>query len=271
MTVIETATGMRLHYVERGRGHDAETVVFSHSYWADHRHFEPQIAALEARYRVIAFDHRDHGQSALATSSYTLEALVQDALAVIEQLGGGKPVHWIGLSTGGFVGMRIALRQRHLLRSLTLMDTSGEPEPWLKLLKYEGMFAVLRTLGVRPLMPQVMREMFAATSLRDPSQASMLRDWRRLMTKMDPHALIRFGKAIFGRDDVLGPLRELELPVLVMVGDQDRATPPEYAHHLAEAIPGARLRTIVRAGHLSTLEQPGSVNHELLAFLGSVT
>jgi 3-oxoadipate enol-lactonase len=267
MPAIETADGMRLNYVVRGSG--PETVVFSHSYWANHRHFEAQIAALEGRYRVIAFDHRDHGESSLAKTQYDLEDLVSDSLAILEQTC-ATPVHWVGLSTGGFVGMRIALRRPELFKSLTLMDTSAEPEPWYKHLKYQGMFLVLRTLGAGVLMFRVMREMFGASSLRDPSKAGMLREWRELMTKMDPHALIRFGKAIFGRDNVLAELTKLVVPTLVMAGAEDKAIAPKYARHMADVIPGARLKLVPGGGHLCTLEQPDTVNATLLSFLASV-
>ena len=100
--------GTRLHYVEAGEG--ADTVVFSHSYLVDHRHFEPQIEALSDRFRVLAYDHRGHGRSGPAAPGCSMETIYEDGLAFLEALGEG-PLHWVGLSTGGFVGMRIASRR----------------------------------------------------------------------------------------------------------------------------------------------------------------
>jgi pimeloyl-ACP methyl ester carboxylesterase len=82
--------------------------------------------------------------------------------------------------------------------------------------------------------------------------------------------LIRFGKAIWSRDDVLDRLRELDLPTLVVVGDQDAALAPEISRRLADAIAGARLEIIERAGHLCTVERPERVSEVLAEFLGSV-
>lgn len=259
--------GLDLHYVERGTGD--ETVVFSHSYLADHRHFEPQLAALSERYRVVAYDHRDHGQSGHATGRYTLDTLVDDAAAVIRQTGSG-PCHWVGLSTGGFVGMRLAIRHPELLRSLVLMDTSAEPEPVKARIRYEGMFAVLRLAGITPLLSATRALMFGRSTLADPAHAEMVQTWTERIAAGDPRAIIRFGRAIFERTSVVEPLRSVSVPTLVLVGAEDRATPPRRARTIAQSIPGARLQIIERAGHLSTLEQPRAVEAALSAFLAGV-
>ena len=256
--------GIDLHYVDVGSGD--ETVVFSHSYLLDHRHFQPQIDALSKRYRVVAFDHRDHGQSGCAAGPYTLDDLVRDAVAVIEHAG-AAPCHWVGLSTGGFVGMRLALRHRALLRSLVLMDTSAEPEPPLKRMKYESMFVALRLLGVRPLLSEVRRSLFSATSRSDPAFRPVLEQWDAHLIEGDPAAVIRFGRAIFARESVVEALRSIDIPTLVIVGADDRATPPSRARTLAQTIRGARLEVIPHAGHISTQEQPEAVLAAIQAFL----
>ncbi len=256
--------GVSLAYEERGAGE--QTVVFSHSYLCDHRHYEAQVAALEGEYRVVAYDHRDHGESGKASSPYTIDDLTDDGIAIIERTGAG-PCHWVGLSTGGFVGMRIALRRPELLRSLTLLDTAAQGEPWWKALKYQGMFAVLRLLGTRPLMGETMKLMFADSTLGDPTRAEELALWRGRMAANDPAALIRFGNAIFYRDDVRPRLGSLTLPTLVAVGAEDRALPYAFARNTADAVPGARFEVIPRAGHLSTIDAPDEVNRRLVPFI----
>ena len=240
-------------------------MVFSHSYLADHTHFEPQIAALEGRYRVIAYDHRDHGRSGRASAPYTLDQLVADAVAVIEQTQ-AAPCHWVGLSTGGFVGARLALRHRALLRSVTLMDSSAEREPLYKRLKYRGMFAALGLVGIRPMLPTAMRSMFGASTRADPSQASLLEHWSERFAANDPQGLVRFGQAIFGREDIREALKSVDVPAQVIVGAEDAALPVACARRMAAAL-NAPLEIIERAGHLSTVEQPEAVNAALEAFV----
>ena len=260
--------GVRLSFVDRGSG--PQTVVFSHSFLVDHRHFEAQIAAIEGSYRVLAYDHRDHGDSARAAAAYGMEALYEDAVAFVEATCNG-PVHWVGLSTGGFVGVRLGIRRPDLLRSLVLMDTSAEAEPWLNRLKYKLMLAVLPWIGFRPLIGETMKTMFGPDFLRDPDRREERELWKARMMANEPAALARFGRAIFSRDDLMDQVGRIAVPTLVVVGERDRAKPPAEARRLAEAIPGARLEIIPRGGHLCTIEEPDAVTEVLTAFLGEQT
>lgn len=260
--------GVRLSYVERGSG--PETVVFSHSYLVDHRHFDAQITALEGRYRVLAYDHRDHGESERVPAAYDMEALYEDAVGFLEATCDG-PVHWVGLSTGGFVGVRLGIRRPDLLRSLVLMDTSAEAEPALNRLKYSLMLAVLPWIGFRPLIGETMKSMFGPEFLRDPERTEERKLWKARMMAGDPAALARFGKAIFSREDLQDQVAGISVPTLVVVGACDRAKPPAEARRLARAIPGARLEVIPRGGHLCTIEEPAAVNAALTDFLSEQT
>lgn len=259
-----TVNGTELAYIERGQG--SETVVFSHSYVVDHRHFDAQIEALESQYRVIAYDHREHGQSALAETGYAMDDLVDDAAALIEELDAG-PCHFVGLSTGGFVGLRLALRFPHLLRSLVAMDTSAELEPMFKRAKYEAMFQALRLFGFGPLTGSVMKLMFSPAFLSDPGRQDEVGLWRERMQATDRHALIRFGRAIFGRTDISSKLEAIRTPTLVVVGADDRPQPPSRAGRIVAGIPNAELAIIPNAGHLSTVDAPEAVNAVLTRFL----
>jgi 3-oxoadipate enol-lactonase len=257
--------GVRLHYEDVGEG--PETVVFSHSYLVDSRHFAPQIEALKPRYRVLAYDHRGHGQSEKPSTGYSMETIYADGLGFLEAMKLDTPCHWIGLSTGGFVGMRLGFRRPELLRSLILMDTAASGEDTLKVLKYRAMFLAVRLFGMKPVAGSAMAALFASEFLRDPARKAERETWRSRLLDNDTRALIAFGKAIFSRDDVRDRLPAIPVPTLVVVGEQDVSTPPAKAKLLAQAIPDARLERIPRAGHLCTVEQPEAVNRVLLEFL----
>ncbi len=259
-----SVNGTELAYVERGQG--AETVVFSHSFLVDHRHFDAQIEALSDRYRIIAFDHREHGHSARTDIDYSMDDLVADAAGLIEGVD-AAPCHFVGLSSGGFVGLRLALRSPQLLQSLVLMDTSAEREPALKRIKYEAMFQGLRAFGFGPLMGSVMSLMFSPSTLGDPERRNEMDLWRERMRANDRHAIIRFGRAIFQRDDLVRDLPRILTPTLVVVGADDRPQPPPRARRIANGIPGAELAIIPDAGHLSTIDAPLAVTDVLTRFL----
>ncbi|MGI9623688.1 MAG: alpha/beta fold hydrolase [Acidimicrobiales bacterium] len=261
-----TVDGLSLAYEEAGSG--AETVVMSHSYLVDHRQFADQIGALKQRYRVLAYDHRGHGQSDRPAESYNMDAIYRDAEAFIEATS-AAPCHFVGLSTGGFVGLRLALRRPELLASLVLMDTSAEAESLVKRVKYEAMFAVLRTAGFGPVTNTTMSIMFGPDFLNDPKRSEEVAVWRDRMTANDVKSLVRFGRAIFGRDSLVDQLEQIEVPTLVMVGEHDDPQPVPRSTVIADAVPGAQLYVIPKAGHLSTIESPIAVNAALTSFLGT--
>lgn len=130
-----------LHYEEMGQG--ADTLVFSHSYLVDSSHFYPQMKALSDRYRCLAYDHRGHGRSEVTAGGYDMENLFADAVGFIEKMN-CAPCHFIGLSTGGFIGLRIGIRRPDLLKTLILMDTSAEAEPKENLGRYKILLFVVR-------------------------------------------------------------------------------------------------------------------------------
>src|SRR5205823_2727516 len=118
--------GVRLYYDDTGGS--GEPIVFSHGLLWSGRMFEAQVAALRGRYRCITYDHRGQGRSDVPRArSHDMETVTDDAASLIEALG-AAPVHFVGLSMGGFVGMRLAARRPELLRSLVLLETSADPE-----------------------------------------------------------------------------------------------------------------------------------------------
>ena len=260
--------GANLHYEEHGSG--PETVVFAHGLLWSGRMFDAQVAALGGRHRCIAFDFRGQGESEVTADGYDMDTLAEDAAALIEALG-AAPCHFVGLSMGGFIGMRLAIRRPHLLRSLVLMETSADPEP--NALKYRALGTVVRIFGrrgFRMVMGRVMKIMFGRKFLEDPAREADRRLWRERGMANDPVGIVRALNGVIDRRGVHDELGRIALPTLVMVGDQDVATVPAKAERIAAAIPGARLVVIPGAGHTSSAEEPELVNRELVKFLDSV-
>jgi 3-oxoadipate enol-lactonase len=256
--------GARLHYLERGTG---SPVVLSHGFLWSGRMFDAQVAALESRFRCIAYDHRGQGKSEVAESGYSIDELTEDAVALIQQLG-AAPCHFVGLSMGGFVGMRLAARRSELIRSLSLLETAAGPEPLFKVLKYRALGAIARVSGVKPVAPLAMRTMFGRKFLTDPSRAGLRAEQRRLIEANSLQGMLRTLKsAIIERPAVEGELPGIRCPTLVIVGEQDVATVPAKAERIHAQIPGSRLVVIPGAGHTSTVEEPEAVNAALIPFI----
>ena len=134
--------------------------------------FHPQVEALRDRYRCVTIDWRGQGESPAARRGYDMDTLTADAVTLIEALG--APVHYVGLSMGGFIGQRIAARHGRLLRSLVLLDTSADREPPVAMVKDLGMAAVYPLVGQRPLRSAILREMFGPTFRHAPDAAPVI-------------------------------------------------------------------------------------------------
>lgn len=260
--------GRRIGFHDHGSG--AQTVVFSHGYLMRSEMFADQIETLSAQFRVIAFDHRGHGISDAAPGPITMQDLVEDAIAVLEHIGGG-PVHFAGMSTGGFVGLRVMVQRPDLIRSLTLIDTSAGAEPPAALRKNKLLLWLAGLLGLRPLLGQITAVMFGPVFRKDPARAAELGTWKRYIASLDLASARAFGKAIFLRGSVLDELRALKntAPTLIIVGEDDVATPPHDAEAMHAAIEGSKLLRIANAGHSTPIETPDQVTRAMMQFLKS--
>ena len=185
--------GAKFHYLDEGAG--ADTVVFSHGLLMSADMFAAQVEALKGSYRCIAFDHRGQGKSAVTESGYDMETLAEDAAGLIESLG-VAPCHFVGLSMGGFVGMRLAARRPELLRSLTLIETSAEPEDKANVPRYRLLNFIARWFGLRLVVSQVMPIMFGQTFLNDPDRRQEKALWRERLAANDRIGITRAVKGV---------------------------------------------------------------------------
>ncbi|HVT60609.1 MAG TPA: alpha/beta hydrolase [Thermoanaerobaculia bacterium] len=261
--------GADLYYEEQGKGTGGEAIVFAHGLLWSGSVFSRQIEALADRYRCVAFDFRGQGRSETTGAGYDMETLAQDAAALIEALD-CAPCHFVGLSMGGFVGMRLAIDHPELLRSLILLESSADPEPPENMGKYRRLSFVARWLGLRLVAGPVMKIMFGTKFLNDPARSALRRQWRRQMLANDRLGVTRAVLGVIARRGVYDRLGRIAVPTLVVVGDQDVATVPARAERIHAGIAGSRLCVIAGAGPTSTVEEPEAVNRALADFLASL-
>lgn len=252
-------------YYER-QGEVPETVVFAHGLlWSGYL-FHNQVEALRDRYTCVTFDFRGQGQTEVTASGYDIETLYGDTVALIEALG-CAPCHFVGLSMGGFVGLRLGIRRPDLLKSLTLMETSADPEAKEAARQYSLLSFVARWIGLRIVADRVMKIMFGHKFLSDPARADLRLEWRQRMISNDRVGITRAVTGVFAREGVAEQLAQISVPTLIVVGDQDVATPRDKAESIHAAIPNSQLVVIPGAGHSSTVEEPEATTAALEEFL----
>jgi 3-oxoadipate enol-lactonase len=266
-----TVNGVQLNVEDTGAPPDlpdAPALVLGHGLLFSTTMWRDQVAALRSSYRCVSVDWRGQGQTPPTPDGYDMDTLYDDLAGVIEQLGVG-PVHYLGLSMGGFVGQRLAARRPDLVRSLILIDTSSGPEDPDKISRYRLLGRIYGMVGLRPLKGQVSPIMFTREFLATPRGKDVEAVWMAELSRQQKSGT---KKAIFGVTDRL-PIRDeigkITAPTLVVVGDGDVATVPAKAEAIAAAIPGAQLVVLPGVGHVSTLEAPDAVNAAILPFLAA--
>lgn len=251
-----------------GGSPDAPTVVFGHGLLFSGWMFNDQVAALRDTYRCVTIDWRGQGATPPARSGYDMDTLADDAVALVEHLG-TAPVHYVGLSMGGFVGQRVAARRPDLVRSLTLLDTSAEHESPRNAVEDALLAHIYLLAGITPVQRQVEKVMFGPTFLADPRSRPLIDEW---IAQLHGASRIGIRNAVMGvvlRKPVLAELPHISAPTLVIVGADDVPTPVRRSQTIAEHIAGATLEIVPDAGHSSTIEQPEAVTKLLREFLAA--
>jgi pimeloyl-ACP methyl ester carboxylesterase len=243
--------GLTLYYAAAGAG--GPTLVLIHGSGGDHGTWGPQLAALASAARVVAVDLPGHGASA-GEGSDTIREYATRVRQFLTALGRG-PVVLGGHSMGGAIALAVALDSPEWLRGLVLVGTGA------RLRVLPQLFEILARNYAEAVA-------FMTERAWSPSTPAALKDLGRKTVSTTRPSVTQGDFTACDRFDVMERIGEIRLPTLVIVGEEDRLTPPKYAEFLAGKIAGARLARIPRAGHFVSLEQPDEVNRAIHAFLG---
>ncbi|NUP77273.1 MAG: 4-carboxymuconolactone decarboxylase [Nonomuraea sp.] len=244
-----------LRYRQDGPEH-GEPLILGPSIGTSARVWDPQIAALSRRFRVIRFDLPGHGGAPthdVAAAGVTMDGLADLVLELADALGVGA-FHYAGISIGGAIGATLAVRHPERVLSLAMVCSSarfGEPEGWRE------RAALVREQGTGQLLEASAKRWFAG-----PADQALLDD----LAAADPAGYAACCDALAGYD-LRTELSGITAPTLILAGRDDPATPPAHARELADGIPGATLVEIAGAAHLAGVDQPERVTAALLAHL----
>lgn len=248
----------------------APAILFGHGLLFSGWMFAGQIEELAGRYRCVTIDWRGQGDTPAARSGgYDMDTLTRDAIALIEHLD-IAPLHYVGLSMGGFVGQRIAARRGELLRSLTLLDTSPDREPAWSAIQDIAMATFYRYFGVRLLQAPVEKIMFGPTFRRDPASRPIIDEFIDRVQRADRRGLRGAILAVATRKPVYAELGSISVPTQVITGADDVPTPVAKGRRIAEAIAHARFSALPDSGHSSTVEQPEAVTELIRDFVQAI-
>ncbi|HVW40222.1 MAG TPA: alpha/beta hydrolase [Amycolatopsis sp.] len=257
---VPLSTGVTVGMTDTGG--DGPLVVFSHGFLMNHTMFAPQVEALRDAYRVVTYDERAHGEVE-PEGRWSYWDLADDVLAILDHLGVERAV-LAGMSQGGFLSMRAALRAPERVRALVLMDTQAGVEDPEVLPLFEAMTADWEANG-----PAQGTLDYAATAILGPGADEEA--WKSLWAMRPNHWATPAAHPLLTRDDITERLGEIGCPTLVIHGEADASIPVEAAQVLVDRIPKAHpLMLIPGAGHAANLTHPQIANPAIRSFLDSL-
>jgi pimeloyl-ACP methyl ester carboxylesterase len=241
-------------------------VVLLHAFPLNRMMWEPQIAALFGECRCIVPDLRGFGDSP-KSGPYSMDVMADDVIALLDALQIERAVVG-GLSMGGYVALNLVRRYRPRVRALLLADTRAPSDTPEGRQKRDELIAVARREGAGAVAEKQITGLIGKSTRE--KQPELVDRIRAVMAGESVDGIIGALEAMKGRADSTEVLATIDIPTLVVVGEEDVVTPPKEARAMHEQIRGSRLEIIPGAGHLSNIERPAAFNAALSDFVGSL-
>ena len=251
--------GQWIHYEDTGG--NRPPLVLAHGLLMDNQMFAPQIEALGSRYRVIAWDARGHGETETTDDPFSFSDLADDLKGLLDHLGIARAVIG-GMSQGGFVALRFALKNPERVQALILLSTQAGAEDPDKVVLYQSMLEVWEAEGLNDQLAETIAAIVLGNEW--PGRFEWISKWRQ-----QPRSLLRPAfNALVGREDIHDRLGEIKAPVLVIHGTADAAIDIELAQRLCSGLANSQpLVMIEGGGHACNLTHPELVNPYVQQFL----
>ena len=250
--------GARMHYDLLGPA-SAPVLVFSNSLGTNTWMWTPQVEALGERYRILRYDTRGHGQSAVTPGPYSIPQLASDVVGLLDRLELNE-VSFCGLSMGGMIGMTLALKIPDRVRKVVLCCTApklGSPEIW------NGRITAVRNGGMGAVTDAVVERWY--TPVFRAAAPGKIERTKQMLLNTSPDGYIGNCEAI--RDtDLREQIAGIRIPTLILLGKYDPVVPLADGRFMAQRISGSRYVELPGA-HLSNIEASDQFTKELAEFL----
>lgn len=258
-----TVNGAAIHYSLR-RIPGRPTILFINSLGTDFRIWQPVIDRLGDKFGYLLSDKRGHGLSELGSAPQTIETYAEDLVALMDHADLGRVII-CGLSIGGLIAHALFASRPDLIQRLIFCDTAskiGTADMW------NGRIAAANGPGIASFSEGVMEKWFTPDFHRN--RAAELVGYKSMLDRQSPAGYAAACAAI--RDaDFSAIAKKIDVPALVVVGDQDGSTPPALVEGLARSIAGARFEVIAGAAHIPCVEQPEVLARLIREFAADAT
>ncbi|QTD56724.1 alpha/beta fold hydrolase [Parasphingorhabdus cellanae] len=263
---LDDGLGGQIHYRDEGNK-DGPAILLIHGSNSLLQTWEPVVALLGEKYRLISLDLYGHGLTGpQANGDYSADANIAAAVKVLDTLN-VEQAYWVGNSMGGWLSWRAGLAVPDRVSGLVLIDASGA-QTEEKVKPYLGARLAQSSIG-QLLLPEITPKFLVRSSLEENfAQPERLTDelvtryWELLRFPGNREAAVTRGKTA-REPEKWTEVGTLEMPVLLLWGEQDKVIPLSHAKAFEQAIPGSKLITYADAGHLPMEETPDQVARDI--------
>lgn len=246
---------------------DGPPVVFAHGTLMDRTMFDPQIEALSDDYRTVAYNLR--ARTEYYAPPYDLYDLVEDCDAFLDNIG-VDTCTLVGMSMGGFMGLRFALEHQDRLDALVLVDSMAGTHEEAQTQSYDAMISQIEGSDDVPEgLARTSADILFGDTTHDRNPELVDR-WVDRWLSYPPMSVVNEVRSWLHREDILDRMDEIEVPVLAFQGEEDTSIPVERGQETVDALPDARLEVVPESGHSANDENPEFVNEKLSEFLDEI-
>lgn len=243
-------------------------VILLHPFPANHEFWLAAVQALSTRYRVVLPDLRGHGDSGVGDGPATVEKNAGDIARVMDDAEIGRAA-MIGVSIGGYVLFEFWRRHRGRVAALGLCNTKVPADSdEARAGRLQAAAEVLER-GTEPFFESMVPRLLGKSTRE--ARPDLVEGALRMMRKMSPEDVAQVQRGMAERPDSVDTLKTINVPTLIVTGDEDILTGMNEAELMRQYISGSQLRVIAKAGHYSAWEQPEEAGKLLRQFLEGVS
>jgi len=257
------AGDLSVSYLDEGT-QTGSPIIFIHGFPFNKVMWEDQLDLLKGDYRVLAYDVRGHGDSNPGIQQFSIQQFVSDLFLFMDALYIKKAIV-CGLSMGGYIALKAVQQDSDRIAGLILCDTQCTADTEEVKKKRSDTIHSVQANGLKQYTEDSVEKLFSKTSLANNKKIVSAIEGTILHTPIE--TIINTLMALAGRTETCSSLHLIKIPVLIMVGGEDRITPPEASQKMHELIPQSELYILEKSGHVSNLEAPESFNLHLQDFL----
>lgn len=251
-----------IYYEVHGSGQD---VLLIHPFPAHHGVWAPVAEMLSTRYRVIVPDVRGLGQSTPGDGPATMEKHADDLVRLLDGLRIGKVV-FAGNSIGGYIFFEFWRRHRERVAAAVLVDTrAGADSDEARKNRFVAADDVINR-GAEPFIDAQLTKLIGESTHRN--RPDKVAEAKRMMMQASPAGIAAVLRGMAARVDSNSTLAMIDVPTMVICGDEDTITTPLEMETMHRAIRGSVFRRVAKAGHYAPFEQPEEIHRLLREFLG---